>query len=137
MRRQRTALLGLLWGCASAPPDWPATARPLGAIDRDAKASSWAPGREVVVLGRVARAPWQHLIQSLPGKTPDYLDLEGDAGQLVVYWTAAPSCPSRVELTATVVEVRGASKRPEVRSSEADDTIRELQLDVHRVRCVD
>jgi hypothetical protein len=88
------------------------------------------------VRGRVSKTPWQHMITGVPGKTSAYFDLDGGKGQTVVYWKNAPACAGDIEVTGTVLEVRGASKRPGERESKADESVRELQLDVTSTRCL-
>lgn len=84
-------------------------------------------GKEVVVEGRVSRVPWQHLVLSLPGKTPEYFD--PDSGpQLVVYSATPLPAGPHLRLTGTVLRAGGPPKRP---GSKIDDPeYVEYQVDV-------
>lgn len=79
--------------------------------------------------------PWQHLMSSVPGKKSEYFDLE-DGSQTVIYVKDAPDCSGFLRVEATVLSVRGASKRPG-RETKVDDSYEELQLDVKTARCDD
>ncbi|MHB8874749.1 MAG: hypothetical protein ACYC8T_13755 [Myxococcaceae bacterium] len=88
-------------------------------------------GAEVVVEGKLAQIPWQHLIHPPPGKSPLYVDLDG-GGQIVAYVPKGEPCLSRVRLTGKVVEVSGRSKRPG-----SKERFTERSLDVTRIECLD
>lgn len=84
-------------------------------------------GKEVVVEGRVSRVPWQHLVLSVPGKTPEYFDpVEGP--QLVVYSAVPLPEGRRLRLTGTVLRAEGTSKRPGTKID--DPAYVEYHLDV-------
>ena len=83
-------------------------------------------GKRVVLTGRVARIPWQHLVRTGTGKDVVYVDLD-DGGQIVAYAEGGLECDGRVMLEGTVIETGGKSKRPGSRERYA-----EYQLDVLR-----
>lgn len=94
----------------------------------DSRALSAHVGQQVCVSGRVAVNAWQHLVGTVPGKSPQYFDL-ADGGQLVVH--AVEGLPSgSLELLGRVLEVRGSSKRP----GKVDETYVEYALDVEAWR---
>ncbi len=95
----------------------------------------WIPGKPVIARGRVSDTPWQHLIGNVPGKQPDYFDLEA-GGQTVVYTAKPLRCPGLVEVVGKVKEVRGSSKRPGGKPTKVDDSYGELHIDVERHRCL-
>jgi len=99
--------------------------------------STWKPGATVTVQGRVATVIWQHLVKAVPGKQAAYFDLEEEGSrQTVVYWKDPPTCDGLIEVTGTVIEVRGAPKRPGAKPSLADESYSELQIDVATARCL-
>jgi hypothetical protein len=86
-----------------------------------------AVGKEVVLEGSVSRVPWQHMISSRPGKSPEYFDLD-EKGQIVVYSATPLPASGRLRLTGTVLKVEGGSKRPGTKID--DPKVVEYQLDV-------
>ncbi len=67
--------------------------------------------QRVRVRGRVSRVPWQHMTAVVPGAESKYFDLE-DGAQIMVYTRVVIASDALVELTGTVLAVRGAGKRP-------------------------
>ena len=91
-------------------------------------------GTQVTLRGRISDTPWAHMMTSVPGKQPAYFD-RGDR-QTVVYWATAPTCPADIEITGTVIEARGPSKkRPS--SAEPVEEFVERSIDVDTTRCVE
>lgn len=88
-------------------------------------------GARVTIRGRLSDTPWQHMIGNVPGKQPAYLDLD-DKHQTVIYWAKPLACRGMLELTGTVIEVRGPEKRPR-----PGHEVVERHLDVITARCVD
>ena len=100
--------------------------------------STWKPGGTITVRGQVSKIIWQHLMTGVEGKRSAYFDLDGEKSQqTVVYWKDPPKCAGTVEVTGKVIEVRGASKRPNHGQTKVDDSYGELQIDVERARCVE
>jgi len=88
-------------------------------------------GREVVLEGRVAQIPWQHLIRTDADKEIIYIDLD-DGDQIVAYVEGGLRCGGRLRLEGTVIEVRGLSKRPG-----SDEAFVDYQLDVSAWDCIE
>jgi hypothetical protein len=112
---------------APPPPAMPPKLDPM---------STWKPGATVTVQGRVATVIWQHLVGPVPGKLVAYFDVEGEDRQTVVYWKEPPACTGLIEITGTVIEVRGPSKRPGEKDAKVDESYSELHIDVESARCV-
>jgi hypothetical protein len=69
-------------------------------------------GGRVVVEGRLAKTPWQHMIHWPEGYTEmAYFDYELGR-QTVLYAKAPVVCPGFLTVQGTVVEVKGETKRP-------------------------
>jgi hypothetical protein len=119
----------------SVPPPPASSAAPAGTgsatTPPPAGRDAWIAGRTITLRGRVSREPWQHMMGHVPGKQPEYFDLEGGS-QTVVYTSNPISCAGLVELEGTVVELRGGSKR----GGKADETFVEKHLDVTGARCL-
>ncbi len=96
---------------------------------------AWIPGKAIVARGRVSNTPWQHLVGDVPGKSPEYFDLE-EGGQTVVYLPKPITCPGLVDVEGTVKEVRGTPKRPGGPETKVDDSYGELHIDVTAHRCL-
>lgn len=94
---------------------------------------AWNAGDEVTALGKISKIPWQHLMIQVPGKRPEYFDLEGGE-QIVIYARDLPTCGSSMRVEGTVIEARGASKRPGPQTKTEDD-YSELSLDVKQAAC--
>lgn len=92
-------------------------------------------GQQVELEARPAVAIWQHLVGGVPGKLPEYVDLEGGL-QIVAHVAGGLPCPGPMVLRGVVVEARGGPKRPGLPPSKADETWVEHALDVHSVVCV-
>lgn len=92
-------------------------------------------GQQVELEARPAVAIWQHLVGGVPGKLPEYVDLEGGL-QIVAHVAGGLPCRGPMVLRGTVVEARGGPKRPGLPPSKADETWVEHALDVHSVVCV-
>lgn len=88
-------------------------------------------GEQLVMVGRVSQTPWQHMIQTIPGKTAYYVDL-AVGGQVVAYASGNMECKGQILLWAKVVLAEGTSKRPGDTKS-----FTEAQLDVNRWACAD
>ncbi|HQF87251.1 MAG TPA: hypothetical protein PLN26_08450 [Acidobacteriota bacterium] len=86
--------------------------------------------RQVVMLGRESRVPWQHLID--PDRAADavYVDLAG-GGQIVAYIQGGLACPGPAWLLGRMEAARGRSKRPGDPSA-----VTEHQLTVDAWGCV-
>jgi hypothetical protein len=93
--------------------------------------AEWKPSQSVSVRGRVSKIPWQHLMTNVPGKRPEYFDID-QSRQIVVYTAKPLECPGEIELEGIVLEVTGPTKRP----SKTGETFRTLQLDVTASRCL-
>lgn len=91
-------------------------------------------GTRVTVRGRVSDRPWAHMMTSVPGKQPEYFDLD-DERQTVIYWKVPVTCPGDIEITGTVIEARGPGKRPG--GGQSSDIVVERHVDVATARCVD
>ena len=66
----------------------------------------------VILDGRLAAVPWQHLIRIPEGYgAPAYFDF-GENRQTVLYAKDAILCPAGVTVWGRVIEIRGESKRP-------------------------
>ncbi len=67
--------------------------------------------RQVVMLGRESRVPWQHLID--PDRAADavYMDLAG-GGQIVAYIKGGLACPGPAWLLGRMESAGGRAKRP-------------------------
>jgi hypothetical protein len=112
--------LGLL-ACSHAPG-----ARDLGPA-----------GTRVTLRGRVSNKPWQHMMTTIPGKSPEYFDLD-DTHQTVIYWATPPTCAGAIEITGTVIEATGPAKRhPSDDDAGAPKTFTERSVDVDSARCVE
>jgi hypothetical protein len=87
-------------------------------------------GRQVVLEGRLALTPWQHMIHWPDGYTEmAYFDYE--LGRQTVLYAKAPlACPGFLTVWGTVIEVKGESKRPG-----ADTPAVEYQLLVEKFEC--
>ncbi|HPC83531.1 MAG TPA: hypothetical protein P5234_09475 [Thermoanaerobaculaceae bacterium] len=92
-------------------------------------------GQQVELEARPAVAIWQHLVGSVPGKLPEYVDLE-DGQQIVAHIAGGLPCRGPMVLRGVVVEARGGPKRPGLPPPKADETWVEHALDVHAVVCV-
>lgn len=92
-------------------------------------------GQQVELEARPAVAIWQHLVGDVPGKLPEYVDLEGGL-QIVVHVAGGLPCGGAMVLRGTVVEVRGGPKRPGLPPSRANATWIEHALDVQSVICI-
>lgn len=92
-------------------------------------------GQVVELEGRPAVAIWQHLVGSVGGKLPEYVDLAGGQ-QIVAHVAGGLPCPGAMVLRGTVLEVRGGPKRPGLPPSKADEVWIEHALDVDSVVCV-
>ncbi|MCX6561158.1 MAG: hypothetical protein NTZ26_11690 [Candidatus Aminicenantes bacterium] len=69
-------------------------------------------GGKVVLEGRLAKTPWQHMIHWPEGTTEmAYFDYELGR-QTVLYAKAPVVCPGFLTVWGTVVEVKGETKRP-------------------------
>jgi hypothetical protein len=91
-------------------------------------------GTQVTLRGRISNKPWAHMMTGVPGKQPAYFD-HADR-QTVVYWATAPSCPAEIEITGTVIEARGPSKKRPSSTEPVEDFV-ERSIDVDTVRCVE
>ncbi len=87
--------------------------------------------QEVVVEGSVSAVPWQHMIGSVPGKEPQYFDLE-HGGQIVVYVAREFSCQGPTRLTGKVIAIEGGGK-----GHKSAERFTEQQLDVASWECLD
>ena len=96
--------------------------------------AAWV-GQRVELEARPAVAIWQHLVGSVPGKLPEYVDLEGGL-QIVAHVEGGLPCQGPMVLRGTVVEARGGPKRPGLPPSKADETWIEHALDVAEAVCV-
>jgi hypothetical protein len=69
-------------------------------------------GGKVVLEGRLAKTPWQHMIHWPEGYTETaYFDFE--LGRQTVLYAKAPlDCPGALTVWGTVIEIRGETKRP-------------------------
>jgi hypothetical protein len=84
----------------------------------------------VIMEGRLAAVPWQHLIRIPEGcGAPAYLDF-GENRQTVLYSKEPISCPASLTVWGRVIEIRGESKRP---GSDAPTV--EYQILVDRWEC--
>lgn len=92
-------------------------------------------GQQVELEARPAVAIWQHLVGGVPGKLPEYVDLEGGL-QIVAHVAGGLPCRGPMVLRGTVMETRGGPKRPGLPPSKADETWIEHALDVHSVVCI-
>jgi hypothetical protein len=123
MRLALDFFLACLVACTHpAPP----TAQPV---------SAWKQGEEVTVRGQIATEINAHMVQTVSGKTSGYFDVEGERGQIVVYWKEPPACPHGIEITGHVLEARGSPRPPGSRPSKVDDSYAEKHIDVDRARC--
>jgi hypothetical protein len=95
------------------------------------------PGAPITLRGRVSETPWQHMMGGVSGKSDAYFDLAGGKEQTVVYWKSPPTCTGDVVVTGAVLEVKGASKRPRGGDTKAEESYRELHVDVEQARCAD
>lgn len=96
--------------------------------------AAWV-GQRVELEARPAVAVWQHLVGSVPGKLPEYVDLEGGL-QIVAHVEGGLPCQGSMVLRGTVVEARGGPKRPGLPPSKANETWIEHALDVVEAVCV-
>jgi hypothetical protein len=92
-------------------------------------------GQQVELEARPAVAIWQHLIGGVPGKLPEYVDLEGGL-QIVAHIAGGLPCQGPMVLRGTVVEARGGPKRPGLPPAKANELWIEHALDVNAVICV-
>lgn len=90
-------------------------------------------GQSITLRGRVATAPWQHLMSGVQDKQEAYFDLDGGKEQTIIYWKTAPACSAEVVVTGKVIAVRGQSKGPKGEES----NIEELHVDVDTARCLE
>lgn len=111
----------------AAPASVPTSAPAVPLRTRDSL-SAWV-GRSIQLQGTPARIPHQHLIERIPGKAIEYLDLE-DGAQLVVYAKDVPPCPGEVLVEGVLLRVEGAGK------AAGSGRVVELQLDASAWRCV-
>ncbi len=87
-------------------------------------------GQKVVIEGRLAKTPWQHMIHWPEGYGQiAYFDFELGR-QTVLYAKAAVDCPGFLTVWGTVVEIRGESKRPG-----SDAPAVEYHILVEKVEC--
>jgi hypothetical protein len=91
---------------------------------------SAAVGKEVEIEGRVSKIPWQHLVGDVPGKTPEYFDLQG-GGQIIVYVPKDFSCRGRAKLFGKVIEIEGGGKGQKI-----EERFVEHHLDVSSWNCL-
>src|SRR5688572_31707951 len=68
--------------------------------------SEWRDGAKTAARGRYSKTPWQHMMGGVPGKKPEYFDLE-DRHQTVIYIDQPIQCADLVEVVGTVMEVSG------------------------------
>jgi hypothetical protein len=68
-------------------------------------------GRQVVLLGRESRVPWQHLIDADRAADAVYVDLAG-GGQIVAYIRGGLACPGPAWLLGRMETAGGRAKRP-------------------------
>jgi len=133
--RLTLALALVLWGtgCATVTPVADDSAWPAPVEGRDLGVHV---GARVSVTGREAREIWQHLVGGVQGKQPVYFDLR-DRQQIVVHVAESLHCTGEAELAGTVLEVRGASKRPDREGqTKVDDTYTEYATRRGFVRCL-
>ncbi len=87
-------------------------------------------GQKVVIEGRLAKTPWQHMIHWPEGYGQiAYFDFELGR-QTVLYAKTAVDCPGFLTVWGTVVEIRGESKRPG-----SDAPAVEYHILVEKVEC--
>jgi hypothetical protein len=92
------------------------------------------PAKETTVCGRISKEINQHLVAASK-KEAVYFDVEG-GDQIVAYVSHPIDCKDRVELTGTMIEVRGPEKRPR-KPTKVDDSYSERQMDVSSWRCLE
>jgi hypothetical protein len=90
-------------------------------------------GQSITLRGRVATAPWQHLMSGVQDKQEAYFDLGAGKEQTVIYWKDPPACSGEMVVTGKVIAVRGQSKGPKG----AESNIEELHVDVATARCLE
>jgi hypothetical protein len=120
---------------ASEPTEPPAGSSTPAAPPTATAKAPWVPGKPITARGKISNTPWQHLVGHVDGKQPEYFDLEGDAGQTIIYVAKRPTCPGTIEVQGLVYEVRGPSKHPG-KPTKVDDSYGELHIDVASYRCL-
>lgn len=88
-------------------------------------------GQDLILVGRVSRTPWQHMIRGDLHKESAYIDLE-DGGQIVAYAGGTITCDGPVLLRGRAILTEGSSKRPG-----SKDICSEVQVDVGSWECLD
>jgi hypothetical protein len=122
-RAAPVALACLLAACTKSPPqEAPATAGSAG-------------GERATFRGKISKLYAQHMMTSVPGKKEQYFDREG-ASQIIIYVKDTPNCSGLVEVTGTVIKLRGPSKKPGGTETKVDDSYEETQLDVESWKCL-
>jgi hypothetical protein len=85
-------------------------------------------GKDISLRVSPVEIPHQHMINPVPGKSVEYVQLP-TGSQMVVYASRAKPCPGEILLTGRVIEVSGAAKGP------GGGRHRELQLDASSWEC--
>ena len=69
-------------------------------------------GKKIVVKGKVSTVIWQHIIGSIKDYPfAKYFDLEEDGFQTILYSKKNIEPNETLEITGTVIEIKGHSKR--------------------------
>jgi hypothetical protein len=86
-------------------------------------------GKTVMIQGKISDIPWQHMMAPPAGTKHDYYFNIGER-QIVLYTKEELVCGTTLEVTGTVLEVAGASKRG------GPAMFKEYHLDVASWKCI-